>query len=128
MDLGRTENFEEPEDPDAMAVQVVRQLEDPTSYKLLTAGDTGPEIRRFQGPEAYPESLAITKPTSFEIVPPAISNPNDYEYLPGHFVARRILEIDSSIAEKPLYTVRLQSGERETVSSIKCFRLLIVLL
>jgi chromodomain-helicase-DNA-binding protein 4 len=128
MYLGRTEDSQEPEDPDAKAAQVVRQLEDPASYKLLTAGDTGPEIRHFQGPEAFPESLAITKPSSFEIVPPAVSNPNDYEYLPGHFVARRILEIDSSTAEKPLYTVRLQSGERETVSFIICFRLLVVFL
>lgn len=126
MTLGRAEDFEEPEDPDAMAAQVVRQLEDPASYNLLTAGDTGPEIRHSQGAEASPESLAITKLPSFEIVPPAVSNPNDYEYLPGHFVARRILEIDPSTAEKPLYTVRLQSGERETVSSISCFELLIV--
>lgn len=124
MTLGSLEGLEESEDPDAMAAHVLSQLEDSTSNELLTAGDAFPQTRKFKDPEAPPKAFTSTEPESFTIVPPIVPNPNDYEYLPGHFVARRILDIDSSAANKPLYTVRLQSGERETVSSLKCFQLL----
>jgi hypothetical protein len=53
--------------------------------------------------------------TTIEIRVPIVDNPSDYEYLPGHFKVRRIMRIDSSNPERPLYTVRLASGERSTV-------------
>jgi chromodomain-helicase-DNA-binding protein 4 len=112
-----TKGFDEPEDPNAMAAQQLSQVEDPSFHAVLTAGDTGQETRESRDSESSPAREA----PPFEIVPPVVSNSNDYEYLPGHFAVHRILELDSSIAEKPLYTVRLQSGERETVISNQLF-------
>ena len=111
MPRSRAEGFEEPEGPGTISARLLSQLEEPRSHAVLTAGDTGQEIREPRGPEASPAREA----PSFEIIPPVIPNSNDYEYLPGHFAVRRILELHST-TEKPLYTVRLQSGERETVS------------
>ncbi|KAJ5136201.1 hypothetical protein N7448_004755 [Penicillium atrosanguineum] len=116
MTFGHPEGIEELKDPDAMAAHVLSQHEDPASYELPTARDTAPRTRNTKDPEAPRKAPRSTEPSSFKIVPPAVSNPNDYEYLPGHFVARRILDIDSSTAKEPLYTVRLQSGERETMT------------
>lgn len=111
MSRSRAEGFEEPKGPGAIVSQLSSQLEEPRSHAVLTARDTGQKLRESQGPEASPAREA----PSFEITPPVIPNSNDYEYLPGHFAVRRILELHSA-TEKPLYTVRLQSGERETVS------------
>ncbi|KAJ5769998.1 uncharacterized protein N7511_002049 [Penicillium nucicola] len=52
---------------------------------------------------------------SFEIVPPKVDHPEQYEHLPGHFIAHRILEIDTSLSEQRL-TVRMKSGERLTMT------------
>jgi len=101
---------EEPQDDDAIAKQLLSQFEGPSSHAVFTAGNPGQELRESQRPKASPARDA----PPFEIVPPVIPNPNDYEYLPGHFAVRSILELDST-TEKPLYTVRLQSGERQTV-------------
>lgn len=62
-----------------------------------------------------PDSAAVTQMAPFAIHVPTVSNPEDYEYLPGHFVVREVLEVSDSPTELT-YTVRLQSGERETVS------------
>lgn len=51
--------------------------------------------------------------TFFEIVVPKIKNPQDYEYLSGHFEAHCILAVDM---HEPKFIVRLGSGERTTVS------------
>jgi hypothetical protein len=51
--------------------------------------------------------------SSFEIVPPTIQNPEDYEFLPGHFEALRVLAVDMN---EPKVILRLKSGERTTVS------------
>lgn len=111
MPRSRAEGFEEPEGPGFIAAQLLNRLEEPRSHAILTARNTGQEIREPRGPEASP----ARETPAFEIIPPVISNSNDYEYLPGHFAVRRILELHST-TEKPLYTVRLQSGERATVS------------
>ncbi|KAJ5295935.1 hypothetical protein PENANT_c001G08716 [Penicillium antarcticum] len=47
---------------------------------------------------------------SFEIIPPTVDNPEQYEYLPGHFTAHRVLGIDTTSSERRL-TVRMKSGE-----------------
>ena len=70
--------------------------------------------------QAAPETPQSELPSamglsSLEIVVPTIDYQSDYEYLPGHFAVRRILEMKSDDPKKPSYTVRLQSGERETV-------------
>jgi hypothetical protein len=55
---------------------------------------------------------------SFEIILPKIDNPEQYEYLPGHFTAHRVLGIDTTSNEQRL-TVRMKSGELLTVSITK---------
>jgi hypothetical protein len=101
------------DDLDAMVAQRLSHLESSTSGPATTANEPGSqqpmeEIRPIQGPGSmnFP---------SIEIRVPLVDNPSDYEYLPGHFKVQRIMRIDSSNPEKPLYTVRLASGERSTV-------------
>lgn len=63
--------------------------------------------------------------TAVGVALPTVENVHEYEYLPGHFVVRRILQLDAEDPKKPSYTVRLQSGERATVrysSSSEPFR------
>lgn len=55
---------------------------------------------------------------SLEIILPKIDNPEQYEYLPGHFTAHRVLGIDTTSNEQRL-TVRMKSGELLTVSITK---------
>ena len=57
-------------------------------------------------------SLEPTEP-SFQVVVPTIAHPEQYDYLPGHFEALRILAVDM---REPKFIVRLKSGERTTVS------------
>jgi hypothetical protein len=52
---------------------------------------------------------------SFEIIPPKIENAEQYEYLPGHFTAHRVLGMDTTSDEQRLI-VRMKSGELLTVS------------
>ncbi|KAJ6099586.1 hypothetical protein N7467_001121 [Penicillium canescens] len=52
---------------------------------------------------------------SFEIILPKIDNPEQYEYLPGHFTAHRVLGIDTTSNEQRL-TVRMKSGELLTMT------------
>jgi hypothetical protein len=54
--------------------------------------------------------------TGFAIHIPAIDNFEEYEFLPGHFAIDRVLEVNSTDGGST-YTVKLQSGERETVSN-----------
>ncbi|KAJ6126789.1 hypothetical protein N7523_002401 [Penicillium sp. IBT 18751x] len=99
-----------------MAARELSQLAYSALDELHTAKNVVPQTRESKGREAPQEAFTSTGSETFKIVPPIVPNPNDYEYLPGHFAVRRILEIDSSNAERPLYTVRLQSGECETMT------------
>ncbi|CAG8327114.1 unnamed protein product [Penicillium salamii] len=58
--------------------------------------------------------------TFFEIVVPKIKNPQDYEYLSGHFEAHCILAVDM---HEPKFIVRLGSGERTTITARQLLRL-----
>lgn len=60
-----------------------------------------------------PTESTKNEPPSFEIIVPIIENPEQYDYLPGHFEALRILAVDM---HEPKFIVRLKSGERTTVS------------
>lgn len=60
-------------------------------------------------------SRAPQMETEFGIHILAIDNSEEYEFLPGHFAIDRVLEVNSTDGG-PTYTVKLQSGERETVS------------
>lgn len=100
-----------PEDPDAMAAQLLAQLQSASSRTTPILTPKGSEnalqpVQQFTG-----NSKASTM--TFEIIAPAVSNPEDYEYLPGHFEVHRILAVDMN---EPKLIVRLKSGERQTVS------------
>lgn len=51
---------------------------------------------------------------------PKVENSEEYEYLPGHFDVRYITRKKLDKDGEALYTVRLQSGEIQTVSSRSC--------
>jgi hypothetical protein len=101
------------DDPDAMVAQLLNQTESSTPGLAAAANDPGSlqQVEQVQQPRE-PE---LTKFPDIEIRVPVVDNPGDYEYLPGHFKVRRVLRIDSSNPERPLYTVHLASGERSTV-------------
>lgn len=100
------------EDPDAVAQKLLSQF---SSLKAQRISESN-EPRNGGGLEESPQSETHeSSPSSFEVVVPIVANTNDYNYLPGHFAVRRILKMNSDNPRKPLYTVRLQSGERETV-------------
>jgi hypothetical protein len=76
-------------------------------------------------PIETPQLEAPRLSTAVGVALPTIENAHEYEYLPGHFVVRRILRLDAEDPKKPFYTVRLQSGEHATVryfSSSEPFR------
>lgn len=102
------------EDPDAMVAQIMNQFE---SSAIQASAASHPER-----PIDEPQLEAPTPPaapmfsTLVEVAIPTINNIHEYEYLPGHFAIRRILHLGAKDPGKPSYTVRLQSGERATVS------------
>lgn len=108
MDPGHSDGPPGPDDADTLVAQLLSQF---NSTSRPSAPDVGPENQ-----ESHNSEIAgTTQYPSVEVVAPISENPSDYKYLPGHFVARRILHVDSTDPQQPLYTVRLRSGERETV-------------
>lgn len=101
-----------PDDPDAMVAQLLSQ-QSSTPGPAAAANEPGSQQQVEQ--VLQPREPGLMKFPDIEIRVPIVDNPSDYEYLPGHFMVRRILRIDSSNPEKPLYIVRLASGERATV-------------
>lgn len=114
----------EPEGPDGAVARLLSQ------FHSSTVRQTGPNVPRveddIQEVSASGYTQIMEHHPSFEIPMPTVDNPSDYEYLPGHFAARRILRIDPTNPQRPMYTVRLQSGERETVRHTHfCLKLLV---
>lgn len=109
MDPGRSDGLPGPGDSEAPVAQLLSQFN--SSSRPTSARDVGPENRESRNSEI----AQTTQYPSVEVVVPIVENPSDYKYLPGHFVARRILHVDSTDPQQPLYTVRLRTGERETV-------------
>ncbi|KAJ5606354.1 hypothetical protein N7510_009135 [Penicillium lagena] len=66
---------------------------------------------------AWRPSKALQMETAFAIHIPAVDNSEEYKFLPGHFAIDRVLEVNSTDG-KSTYTVKLQSGERETSPSL----------
>lgn len=105
------------EDPDAVVAQIMNQFES-SVFQPAPAPQT-------EQPIETPQLEVPTLSTAVGVSLPTIENAHEYEYLPGHFVIRRILRLDAEDPKKPSYTVRLQSGERATVrysSSSEPFR------
>ncbi|CAI7567823.1 unnamed protein product [Penicillium glandicola] len=99
------------DDPDAMAAQLLAQFQSASSRTTPTIPPKGSEntIKPVQHITGNSEESNM----SFEIIVPVVNNPEDYEYLPGHFEVYRILAVD--MHERRLI-VRLKSGERQTVT------------
>lgn len=103
-----------PEDHDAMAAQLLAQLQSASSRTTPILTPKGSENALQPVEEFTGNSKGSTR--TFEIIAPAVNNPEDYEYLPGHFEVHRILAVDM---DEPKLIVRLKSGERQTVSESK---------
>lgn len=110
---GRVDGLPESEDPDAMIARLLSQFHSSTTRQTAPSAPRVEE--EIQEVPASEFSQIMQHHSSFEISVPMVDNPSDYEYLPGHFAARRILRIDPTSPQQPMYTVRLRSGERETV-------------
>ncbi|KAJ5823461.1 SNF2-related protein [Penicillium robsamsonii] len=100
-----------PNDPHAMAAQLLAQFQ-------RTSSNTTPIIQPKASENALQPVQQITgnskaSTMSFEIIVPVVNNPEDYEYLPGHFEVRRILAVDM---HEPKLIVRLKSGELQTMT------------
>ncbi|KAJ6014535.1 hypothetical protein N7540_009126 [Penicillium herquei] len=99
------------EDPDALAAELLSRF---IGYDPPNPPSN--ENPAEEAPPKSPDSDPIQKnDSSLEIVVPKIDNLSEYEYLPGHFAVRRIMKLISENPKKPVYTVRLRSGERETM-------------
>lgn len=113
--MSHLEDIDSPgsDDPDAVIAQLLSQLESSTPAPVAPAIESGSQQQSEEVQQ--PREPGPMKFLDIEIHVPMVDNPSDYEYLPGHFKVRRILRVDSSDPERPLYTVRLASGERSTV-------------
>jgi hypothetical protein len=94
-----------------MAAQLLAQFQSASSRQTSVMAPQGSEnalqpVQQVTGNSEEPAK-------SFEIIVPVVDNPEDYEYLPGHFEVHRILAVDM---DEPKLIVRLKSGERQTVS------------
>lgn len=81
-----------PEDSDAMAAQLLAQFQSASSRTtpIFTPKGSRNALQSVQ------QSTEISKESTmtFEIIAPAVNNPEDYKYLPGHFEVHRILAVD----------------------------------
>ncbi|KAJ5281098.1 hypothetical protein N7478_006470 [Penicillium angulare] len=101
------------EDPDAMAAQLLSQFSGLAAQRISDMHETRNE-ERLRGSQSSKRNELVS--SSFEVIVPMATKPSDYKYLPGHFTVNRILKMNSDNIKNPLYTVRLQSGERQTMT------------
>ncbi|CAG7934692.1 unnamed protein product [Penicillium olsonii] len=99
-------------DPDAAISQ---QSFDP-SEGVSRSKTSSMNINGSEEPDKNPDNVN----TSFEIIVPKITNPEDYDYLPGRFEAFCILAVDMY---EPKLIVRLKSGERTTITAKQLLKL-----
>ncbi|KAJ5623773.1 hypothetical protein N7510_000082 [Penicillium lagena] len=100
--------FRHSKDPDAMVAQLLKQFQSSKSR-------TTTPISTRQSQVDVNNAVAHVK-TEFAIHVPSIDNPEDYEFLPGHFAIESVLEVHSDEPQGATYTVKLQSGELERIS------------
>jgi hypothetical protein len=96
-----------------MVAQIMNQFESSVFQPALQPEKSTEQPT--EQPVKNPQIEAPAMSTVVGITLPTVENIHEYEFLPGHFVVRRILQLDAEDAKKPSYTVRLQSGERATV-------------
>lgn len=107
------------EDTDAMAAQLFSQFQSSPVRNTASIDPQDLDHNHDQDPKEnearQPQRPRAMKPF-IEIAVPTVCHERDYEYLAGHFAVRRILRLDSGNPQKPSYTVRLQSGEQQTMT------------
>ena len=101
-----------PVDTVALGSQLLAQCQNSTIHRSTSTNM--PVVEREEEQLPAPEA-GIGRVSTIEIAVPNVDNPDDYEYLPGHFAIRRILRLVSDDPKNPVYAVRLQSGELEMV-------------
>ncbi|KAJ5898915.1 hypothetical protein N7495_003659 [Penicillium taxi] len=107
-----THSSSDVDDPDASAAQLLEQFGCSITRKTSS--------NKAQADNHVQESLQTGPPlemheTTFEVIIPSVENPKDYKYLPGHNSVRRILSVEPD-RDNPIYTIRLHSGERQTIT------------
>ncbi|CDM37002.1 hypothetical protein CBS147339_2322 [Penicillium roqueforti] len=100
------------DDADAVAAQLLAQFQSAPSCTPPTIPPEGPE--NALQPVQHITRNSKESTMSFEIIVPVVNNPDDYEYLPGHFEVHRILAVDM---HEPKLIVRLKSGEVQTMTT-----------
>lgn len=97
------------DDPDAMAAQLLSQFQGFVPVNMPVNNETGAEeVQESPQPETHQPKAQL-----IEIAVPIVENKSEYEYLPGHSTVLYVSRMDFHTS---LYTVRLRSGERATVS------------
>ncbi|KAJ5086813.1 hypothetical protein NUU61_008120 [Penicillium alfredii] len=102
------------DDPDVMVAPLLKQFEGSTSNTIPTSISNVPDAPQHEAIDL--DGALANQLESFSIIVPTVDNQEDYDYLPGHSVAHRVLRVDSEASKDPLYSVRLQSGERTTMT------------
>lgn len=106
-------SLSEQEDSDAQVNRLLRQFQSSSSRHVSTTPSRVVPKPQWDPKPVIPQ--AAHHP-SFEISVPSVDDPDLYEYLPGHFAVRSIINIDSKNLQGSRYTVRLRSGEMQNVS------------
>ncbi|KAJ5567572.1 Zinc finger PHD-type [Penicillium sp. DV-2018c] len=99
------------EDPASVVAQSLENLQCSTSRANSTSPSRLADSRQ-------PEHQITPSPQGaimgFEIIAPVVDNPEDYEYLPGHYEADCVLGVGM---QEPKFIVRLKSGERQRMTA-----------
>ncbi|KAJ5638068.1 hypothetical protein N7490_007947 [Penicillium lividum] len=109
----------ESEGPEATAAQLLNHSNSSPTRKTTSNKPQDQQDTH----ETCQSKRPVAMDSNFEIVVPTVDHESEYEYLPGHFTVLRILKLDSENPQKPSYTVRLLSGERQTMSFDRLMRL-----
>lgn len=92
-----------------MANQLLNQFQGSASGRL-TPSAFPPEV------QSTDKQTEVDMPTTIEVAVPTVHNPDDYGFLPGHFSVRHVLGVSPNRPGESHYRVKLDSGERITVS------------
>lgn len=106
------------DDADALVADLLQQFSS-TDHKapqqpLATSSHSRSEPAA-EPTTAIPSPKVASEEKAYAVEVPAISDADEYEFLPGHFVVREILE-KKQTAEGPRYKVELESSDKEWVS------------
>lgn len=85
-----------------------------TQSTLQQMPQPGPQQASQQEQRLSPDPMPREMRLAAVEIPP-IANPEEYEFLPGHFAVRSVISEISHPLNEPSYRVRLRSGESDIV-------------